>query len=79
MVRSAKGNVRNVQRLDAERFSKLSNVVATLLHLSMLHIGSRDDELRAAAYDLLSAICEYLDYDGRPVMPAKCGFPLSYS
>lgn len=40
----------------------------------MLHIGSRDDELRAAAYDLLCAICEYLDYEGRPVMPAKCGF-----
>ncbi|CAL1700085.1 unnamed protein product [Somion occarium] len=73
-IRCAKGNVKNIQRPITERFSKLSNVVATLLHVGMLNIGSHDDELRLAAYDLLSAICIYLDFEGRPVVPAKSVF-----
>lgn len=37
----------------------------------MLNIGSSDDELRIAAYDLLCAVCTYLDFEGRPVVPSK--------
>ncbi len=76
-IRAAKGNIRNIQLPVAERFSKLSNVVATLLHVGMLNIGSNDDELRIAAYDLLCAVCTYLDFEGRPVVPSKSKSDLS--
>ncbi|KAL4251095.1 Ras-GAP domain-containing protein [Abortiporus biennis] len=73
-IRATKGSIRNVQLPVVDRFSKLSNVVATLLHVGMLNIGSGDDELRIAAYDLLNAVCTYLDFEGRPVVPSKTIF-----
>ncbi|THH31919.1 hypothetical protein EUX98_g2275 [Antrodiella citrinella] len=73
-IRAAKGSVRNIRISIADRFSKLSNVVATLLHIGMLNIGSSDEELRTAAYELLVATCTSLDFEGRPVVPSRAVF-----
>ncbi|KAH8096624.1 hypothetical protein BXZ70DRAFT_945419 [Cristinia sonorae] len=73
-IRAAKGSVRNVRMPVTERFSKLQNVVATLLHIGMLNIGSADEELRTAAYELLVATCGYLDFEHRPVVPTRAVF-----
>lgn len=37
----------------------------------MLNVDSEEEELRSAAYDLLGAICSYLDYDKNPVITSK--------
>ncbi|TCD61394.1 Ras GTPase activating protein ira2 [Steccherinum ochraceum] len=73
-IRAAKGSARNTRSPVAERFSKLSNVVATLLHIGMLHISGEDEELRAAGFELLVATCTYLDFEGRPVVPSRAIF-----
>lgn len=38
----------------------------------MLNIDTEDEELRSAAYDLLGAVCSYLNYEKNPVVAAKC-------
>ena len=53
------------------RFSRYSNVPATLLHVGMLGIDENDEELRNAAYDLLGAVCSYINYDKNPVVASK--------
>ena len=63
--------MRNVQIPGCERFSKLSNVIATLLHIGMVNIGDNNEELRVASYELLCAICTFLDFEGKPVVPTK--------
>lgn len=55
----------------AERHSRLSNIITTLLRLALLGITSDDDEPREASVELLSAICTYLDFEGRPSVPGK--------
>lgn len=37
----------------------------------MININSEQEELRGAAYDLLGAICSYLDYDKNPIIASK--------
>lgn len=37
----------------------------------MLNIGSENEELRIGAYELLCSVCTYLDFEGKPVVPAK--------
>ena len=71
IIRAAKGNMRNIPVAGSERFSKLSSVIATLLHVGMINIGSDNEELRLASYDLLCAVCTYLDFEGKPVVPTK--------
>ena len=71
IIRAAKGNMRNIPVAGSERFSKLSSVIATLLHVGMINIGSDSEELRLASYDLLCAVCTYLDFEGKPVVPTK--------
>lgn len=56
----------------AERFSRFSNIPATLLHVGMLSVDLNDEELRAAGYELLGAVCSYLNFDKSPVVAAKC-------
>ena len=63
--------MKQVQIPGSERFSKLSNVVATLLHIGMVNIGSDNEELRVASYELLCSVCTYLDFEGKPVVPTK--------
>ena len=64
--------MRPIQLPGAERFTRLSNVVATLLHVGLINIMSEDEEPRAPAYDLLAAVCTYLDYEGKAVLPSQC-------
>lgn len=55
----------------SERFSRFSNVPATLLHIGLLSVDLNDEELRGAAYDLLGAVCIYLKYDKSPIVASK--------
>ncbi|KAF8806096.1 hypothetical protein BYT27DRAFT_7141632 [Phlegmacium glaucopus] len=73
-IRSAKGRLKGVQAPLTERFSRFSNVPATLLHIGLLSVDLNDEELRGAAYDLLGAVCNYLKYDKSPIVTSKAGF-----
>lgn len=59
------------QRPLLDRAFRLTNVSATLLHVGMLSIDNDDEELRSAAYDLLGAVCTYLEYDKNPVIVSQ--------
>ncbi|KAG5648702.1 hypothetical protein DXG03_000049 [Asterophora parasitica] len=73
-IRSAKGRLKEVQPPLTERFSRFSNVPATLLHVGLLSVDMNDEELRGAAYDLLGAVCSYLNYDKSPIVASQAGF-----
>ncbi|KAF5334397.1 hypothetical protein D9611_013526 [Ephemerocybe angulata] len=73
-VRSVKAKLKEVQAPLSERFSRFSNVPATLLHIGFLSVDPVDEELRSAAYDLLGAVCSYLKYDKTPIVARKAGF-----
>lgn len=73
-IRSAKGRLKEVPIPLTERFSRFSNVPATLLHIGLLSVDLYDEELRGAAYDLLGAVCAYLNYDKSPIVAPKAGF-----
>jgi hypothetical protein len=70
--------MRNTPVPVSDRFIKLSSVIARLLHAGMINIGSDNEELRLASYDLLCAVCTYLDFEGKPVVPTKGKIDLSY-
>jgi hypothetical protein len=82
-IRTAKGKLRDAQMSVAERFLRYSNVPATLLHVGLLRIDAKEEELRTAAYDLLGAVCTYLSFDKNPVVASKgthiCFLPLHSS
>lgn len=59
-----------------ERHSRLSNIITTLLRIALLGISQEDEEPRTACVELLSAICAYLDFEGRPAIPSKGMFSL---
>jgi hypothetical protein len=52
-------------------FSRYSNVPATLLHVGMIGLHAEDEELRNAAYDLLGAVCSYINYEKNPAVASK--------
>lgn len=54
-----------------ERHNRLSNIITTLLRIALVGISSEDEEPRTASFELLSAICTYLDFEGRPAVPSK--------
>lgn len=54
-----------------ERHNRLSNIITTLLRIALVGISSEDEDPRAASFELLSAICTYLDFEGRPAVPSK--------
>lgn len=70
-IRAAKGRVKEVQAPLTERFSRFSNVPATLLHIGLLSVDLDDEDLRGAAYDLLGGVCSYLKYDKSPIVARK--------
>ena len=70
-IRTAKGSMKNVQVAGPERFSRLTNVTATLLQIGMISSIYDQDELRESGLELLSAICSYLDYDGPAIVPMR--------
>jgi hypothetical protein len=63
--------VKNVQVAGPERFSRLTNVTATLLQIGMISSIYDEEDLRESGLELLSAICSYLDYDGPAIVPMK--------
>ncbi|PPQ78909.1 hypothetical protein CVT25_002369 [Psilocybe cyanescens] len=75
-IRACKGKLKEAQAPLTERFSRFSNVPATLLHIGFLSVDLNDEELRGAAYDLLGAVCKYLKYDKSPIIASKAGFIL---
>ncbi|KAG1876130.1 hypothetical protein C8R48DRAFT_830907 [Suillus tomentosus] len=72
-IRAAKSQLRDTRYLRMDRFPRFSNISATLLHVGMLNIDSEDEGLRGAAYDLLGALCSYLNYDKNPIIVSKAG------
>ncbi|KAI0040644.1 hypothetical protein FA95DRAFT_1647858 [Auriscalpium vulgare] len=70
-IRAAKGHMRSIAISGTERFSRLSNVSAALLHISMLNMGLDNDELSGASYELLSAIVGSFNIDGNPILTVK--------
>ncbi|KAJ6587786.1 hypothetical protein B0H10DRAFT_2233906 [Mycena sp. CBHHK59/15] len=73
-IRSAKGRLKDTPIPLAERFSRFSNIPATLLHVGMLSVDLNDEDLRAAGYELLGAVCSYLNFDKSPIVAPKSGF-----
>ncbi|KAF8207849.1 hypothetical protein K438DRAFT_2013261 [Mycena galopus ATCC 62051] len=73
-IRSAKGRLKDTPIPLSERFSRFSNIPATLLHVGMLSVDLNDEELRAAGYELLGAVCQYLKYDRSSIIAAQSGF-----
>ncbi|KAG1752509.1 uncharacterized protein EDB91DRAFT_1102988 [Suillus paluster] len=72
-IRAAKSQLRDTRYFSMDRFPRFSNISATLLHVGMLNIDSEDEGLRGAAYDLLGALCSYLNYDKSPIIASKAG------
>ena len=70
-IRTAKGSMKNVQVAGPERFSRLTNVTATLLQIGMVSSIYEEDDLRESGLELLSAICNYLDYEGPAIVPMR--------
>lgn len=70
-IRTAKGSMKNVQVAGPERFSRLTNVTATLLQIGMISSIYEEDDLRESGLELLSAICNYLDYEGPAIVPMR--------
>jgi hypothetical protein len=54
-----------------ERFSRLSNVSAALLHIAMRNMGTENPELSGASYELLTAIVGSFDLDASPILTTK--------
>ncbi|KAF5371189.1 hypothetical protein D9758_004214 [Tetrapyrgos nigripes] len=73
-IRAAKARLRDHQTPMGDRFMLFSNVPATLLHIGLLSVDPFDEELRSAAYDLLGAVCKYLNYEKSPIVSTKAGF-----
>ena len=63
--------MRNISLPGTERFSRLSNVSAALLHISMLNLGYNNEELRAASYELLTSVIASFNLDNIPMLSVK--------
>jgi len=70
-IRTAKGSMKNVQVAGPERFSRLTNITATLLQIGMISSIYEEDDLRESGLELLSAICNYLEYEGPAIVPMR--------
>ncbi|KAH9939229.1 uncharacterized protein BXZ73DRAFT_88953 [Epithele typhae] len=70
-IRAAKSKALTVQLPSVERQDRLSNVITTILRLAFMGSSSDEEETRNASLQLLSALCTYLDFEGRPAVPKK--------
>ncbi|KAI0291754.1 hypothetical protein BC826DRAFT_969907 [Russula brevipes] len=70
-IRAAKGRLRASHPPGMERFSRLSNVSAALLHIAMRNMGTESPELSGASYELLTAVVGSFDLDSSPIMTTK--------
>ncbi|VDB87041.1 unnamed protein product [Peniophora sp. CBMAI 1063] len=78
-IRTAKGRMRSTSLPGTERFSRLRNVSAALLHISFLNLGADSSELRGASYELLASVISSFDLDTNPMLSTKGLFPLGGS
>ncbi|THH13571.1 hypothetical protein EW146_g6666 [Bondarzewia mesenterica] len=70
-IRAAKGRIRISNYPGTERFSRLSNVSAALLHIGMMNMGVEDDELRGASYELLASVMTSFDLSSVPLVSCR--------
>jgi hypothetical protein len=70
-IRAAKGRLRATHLPGMERFSRLSNVSAALLHIAMRNMGTENPELSGASYELLAAVVGSFDLDASPILTTK--------
>ncbi|KAH9981838.1 hypothetical protein BJV74DRAFT_778311 [Russula compacta] len=70
-IRAAKGRLRATHPPGMERFSRLSNVSAALLHIAMRNMGTENAELSGASYELLAAVVGSFDVDASPIVTTK--------
>lgn len=70
-VRQAKGKLKDTHMHMSERFSRFSNVPATLLHVGFFSVDREDETMSGAAYHLLGAVCNYLKYDKSPIIATQ--------
>ena len=77
-IRAAKGRLRATHPQGMERFSRLSNVSAALLHIAMRNMGTESSELSGASYELLAAVVGSFDLDASPIMTTKGGFIIPF-
>ncbi|TFY83118.1 hypothetical protein EWM64_g893 [Hericium alpestre] len=70
-IRAAKGRMKVIPLPGTERFSRLSNVSAALLHIAMLNLGLGEDELGGASYELLSSVVASLNVDANPILTIR--------
>lgn len=61
-----------------ERFSRLSNVSAALLHIAMRNMGTENAELSGASYELLAAVVGSFDLDASPIVTTKGGVVMPF-
>lgn len=77
-IRAAKGRLRATHPPGMERFSRLSNVSAALLHIAMRNMGTESPELSGASYELLSAVVGSFDLDTSPIMTTRGRFVMLF-
>ena len=53
-----------------DRFSRLSNVSAALLNIAMFNTYQDNADLRGAAYNLLAAVCNSLNFGTETFLPS---------
>ena len=63
--------MKSVPLIGPERYSRLSNVTAALLHVGMFSCTYEEEDLRDAGYELITSVCNYLDYQGPALVPIK--------
>ncbi|KAG8981934.1 Ras GTPase activating protein ira2 [Tulasnella sp. 425] len=74
-IRSAKGKLKaDGAPSSVERPVQLGNLSATLLNVGLLNVGSEDENLRGASYDLLCAVVKHLQCDDALMLPADGAF-----
>lgn len=63
--------MRPLQLPGQERFSRLPNVTATLLHISFMNMSVEEEELRGASFELLVSVLNSFNLDHTPVLSLK--------
>ena len=66
-IRMAKSQLKDEQRALMER-PRTTNTSATLLHVGIYSLDHNDEELRSASYELLGAMCKYLNFENDPIL-----------
>ena len=63
--------MKTIALVGPERASRLFNVTATLLHIGMVNSTYEEEDLRQSGFELIAAVCGYLNYEGPSLVPLK--------